>query len=228
MKKMISLMVVAFMATVTFAQSAKDLAKQQKELNEINMKMLNAKPSKDAKKQAKEYKKEGWQVPVGEQSMEKQITKAQLYEQELMTNEDGGITQRYLQHTSQATSGSYNSGYAAARAACLTEVAGMIETKLSAAWKNILDNEEESAVKSTTNDKFNQRAMGIVRNSLSNSIPMVVIYRVLPNNQYQISVRLAFDKKEIAARLKRNLKKELEMEGDKLDGMVEDMICKEL
>ena len=57
MKKMISMMVVALMATATFAQSAKELAKQQRELNEINMKMLNAKPSKDAKKQAKAYKR---------------------------------------------------------------------------------------------------------------------------------------------------------------------------
>ena len=34
--------------------------------------------------------------------------------------------------------------------------------------------------------------------------------------------------KEIAAQLKRNLKKELEMDGDKLDGMVEDMMCKDM
>lgn len=228
MKKMISLMVVAFMATATFAQSAVELAKQQRELNNIHMKMLNAKPSKDAKKQAKAYKKEGWQVPVGEQAMEKQITKSQLYEQEMMTTEEGGYTQRFLQHTSQATSGSYNTGYASARAACMAEVASMLETNLGAAWKNAMDNAEMSAISATTNDKFNQRAMGVVKQSLTNSIPMVVIYRVLPNNLYQVSVRLAFDKKEIAAQLKRNLKKELEMDGDKLDGMVEDMMCKDM
>lgn len=229
MKKMISLLVVVLMGfTATFAQSAKELAKQQKELNEINMKMLNAKPSKDAKKQAKAYKKDGWQVPIGEPAMEKGITKSMLLAEELMTNEEGATTKRYLQHTGSATSGSYNTGYAAARAACMTEVAGMLETNLGAAWKNVLDNAEMSAVSSVTNDKFNQRAMGIIKQSLTNSIPMLVIYRVLPNNQYQVSVRLAFDKKEIAAQLKRNLKKELEMDGDKLDGMVEDMMCKDL
>jgi len=229
MKKMISLMVVALMATATtFAQSAKDLAKQQNELNSIHMKMLKMKPTKEAKKQAKAYKKEGWQVPVGEKAMELSITKSQLYAEEQMTNEEGAATQRFLQHTGSATSGSYNAGYAQARAACLTEVAGMLETNLGAAWKAVADNAEMSAVSAVTNDKFNQRVMGIVKQSITNSIPMITIYRVLPNNQYQVQVRLAFDKKEIAAQLKRNLKKELEMDGDKLDGMVEDMMCKDM
>ena len=225
---MISLLVVTLMGTATFAQSAAELAKQQRELNQINMKMLNAKPSKGAKKQAKAFQKEGWMVPVGEQPMEKQITKSMLYDEELMSNEDGGITQRFMQHTGQQTGGTYNAAYAAARSAAMTELASLIETKLAAAWKQNLDNAQNSAVSATTNDKFNQRAMAIVNQSISNAIPVVVIYRVLPNNNYQVMVRLAFDKREVAARLKRNLQKELEMEGDRLDGIVEDVICKDL
>ena len=46
MKKLIAMVIVAMMASTTvFAQSSIELAKQQRELNEINMKMLNAKPS---------------------------------------------------------------------------------------------------------------------------------------------------------------------------------------
>lgn len=227
MKKMISLLVVALMATTAFAQSAKELAKQQKELNEIHMKALNGKVSKDAKKQAKEFRKDGWQVPMGEMSLERQINKSMLYDQELMTNEDGGITQRFLQHTGQQTAGSYNTAYAAARSAALTEVASLMGTKLGAVWKTQRGNGQESAVSAASNDKFNESLMGIVRESITNAIPMGVMYRVLPNNNYQVMVRLGFDKKEIAARLKRNLKKELEMEGDRVDGMVEDMMCNE-
>jgi len=57
MKKTIIMMAIAIAtatATAAFAQGAKELAKQQRELNEINMKLLNAKPSKDAKKQEKQ------------------------------------------------------------------------------------------------------------------------------------------------------------------------------
>ena len=228
MKKMISLMVMTLMATTMFAQSAKDLAKQQQELNEIHMKMLKAKPTKDAKKQAKELKKEGWIVPAGERSIEQQITRAQLLGEELTTDENGGITKRFIQQTGQTTSGTYNAGYAAARAAAQTELAALLKTEIVAAFQQKLDNAQGSAITATTIDKFNERARSIVDQSLTNSIPVLAIYRVLPNNNFQVQVRIAYDKKELAARLKRNMQRELEQEGDSLDPIIEDVFCNKL
>lgn len=225
MKKMISLLVVAMMATATFAQSAAELARQQKELNEIHMKMLKAKPTKDAKKQAKELKREGWLVPAGELSIEQQITRSQLYGEELTTDENGGITKRFIQQTGQTTSGTYNAGVAAARAAAQTELAAMLKTEIVAAFQQKLDNQQNNAITATTIDKFNERARAIVDQSLTNSIPVLAIYRVLPNNNYQVQVRIAYDKKELAARIKRNMQRELEREGDSLDPVIEDVFC---
>ncbi|MBR1448348.1 MAG: hypothetical protein IJ588_06350 [Prevotella sp.] len=225
MKKMISLLVIAMMATATFAQSAAELAKQQKELNEIHMKMLKAKPTKDAKKQAKELKKEGWLVPAGELSIEQQITRSQLYGEELTTDENGGIIKRFIQQTGQTTSGTYNAGVAAARAAAQTELAAMLKTEIVAAFQQKLYNQQNNAITSTTIDKFNERARAIVDQSLTNSIPVLAIYRVLPNNNYQVQVRIAYDKKELAARIKRNMQRELEREGDSLDPVIEDVFC---
>ena len=55
MKKIFVLLAVAFMAaSAGYAQSAIELAKQQRELDKVNMDMLNAKPSKTAKKQEKQ------------------------------------------------------------------------------------------------------------------------------------------------------------------------------
>ena len=55
MKKILVLLAVAFMgASAGYAQSAIELAKQQRELDKVNMDMLNAKPSKVAKMQAKQ------------------------------------------------------------------------------------------------------------------------------------------------------------------------------
>ena len=205
MKKMILCMAVAMLTTVSFAQSAVELAKQQQELNEINMKMLKAKPTKEVKKQAKDLKKEGWTIPAGEPAIEQQLMQSQLYAMELMADENGAPAKRYLQNTAMQTSGTYNTGYAAARSAALTNIASMMEIQLVAAWQQALDNAQGGAISSTTNDKFNQRVKAIVDQSITNAIPMMAIYRVLPNNSYQVQVRIAFDKKELAARLKRAL-----------------------
>ena len=226
MKKMI-LMVAAVLMTSTAvnAQSAIELAKQQKELNDINRKMLNQKPTKDAKKQAKELKKEGWLVPAGELSIEQQLTKSQLMGEELMADENGAPTKRFIMQTGLQTSGSYNAGYAAARTAAMTELASLLKTEIVSAFQQKLDNAQNSSIDATTVDKFNQRTKGIIDQALTNAIPCLKIYRTLSNNNYQVQVRLAFDKKELAARLKRNMQKELEQEGDEeLNGIVDEVL----
>lgn len=226
MKKMI-LMVAAVLMTSTAvnAQSAIELARQQKELNDINRKMLNQKPTKDAKKQAKELKKEGWVVPAGELSIEQQLTNSQLYSAELMADENGAPTKRFIMQTAIQTAGSYNSGYAAARTAAMTELAGLLKTEIVSAFQQKLDNAQNSSINATTVDKFNQRTKGIIDQALTNSISCVKIYRRLPNNNFEVQVQLAFDKKELAARLKRNMQKELEQEGDEeLGGIVNDVL----
>ncbi|MGM9929377.1 MAG: hypothetical protein ACI35P_15645 [Bacillus sp. (in: firmicutes)] len=223
MKKMISFVVMAFIATTSFAQTAAELAKQQLDQNAINMKLLNIKPTKSAKKQAKELRNEGWTVPAGEASIEQQVTTSQLYGAELTTDENGNTTRRFIMQTAQQTSGTYNSGYAAARAAAQTELAAMLKTELVSAIQQKLDNSQENAISATTIDKFNERAKMIVDQTLTNSIPVLAIYRRLPNNNFEVQVRIAFDKKELVARIKRNMKNEFEKEGDQLLDVVDDV-----
>ena len=215
-------------ASVMFGQTALELAKQQQELEAFNRKVINAKPTKDAKKQAKELKKEGWAVPAGEASIEQQITKSLLYGEELMMNEDGSTTKRFLMQTGRQTSGSYNVGYAAARANALAEVASMVKTQLVTSITVEQANSQTSAIEATTVDKFHQKIDAIVDQTLTNGIPMLAIYRILPNGNYDVQVRLAFDKKEILSRMKRNMQKELEKEGDTVFKRAQDVINNQL
>lgn len=221
MKKILSFVAAIMIATTATAQTAMELARQQQELNAINMKMLNAKPTKQAKKQAKELKAEGWTVPTGDIDIAQQVTRSQLYSAELTTDESGNVTKRYIMQTAQQTAGTYNSGYAAARAAAQTELAAMLKTELVTAMQQKLDNSQSNALTATTIDKFNQRSRIIVDQTLTNAIPVLAIYRRLPNNNFEVQVRIAFDKKELIARIKRNMEQELEKDGDKLYDIVD-------
>lgn len=221
MKKILSFVAALMIATTATAQTAMELARQQQELNAINMKMLNAKPTKQAKKQAKELKAEGWTVPAGDVDIAQQVTRSQLYSAELTTDESGNVTKRYIMQTAQQTAGTYNSGYVAARAAAQTELAAMLKTELVTAMQQKLDNSQNNALTATTIDKFNQRSRMIVDQTLTNAIPVLAIYRRLPNNNFEVQVRIAFDKKELIARIKRNMQQELEKDGDKLYDIVD-------
>lgn len=221
MKKILSFVAAIMIATTATAQTAMELARQQQELNAINMKMLNAKPTKQAKKQAKELKAEGWTVPAGDIDIAQQVTRSQLYSAELTIDESGNVTKRYIMQTAQQTAGTYNSGYAAARAAAQTELAAMLKTELVTAMQQKLDNSQSNALTATTIDKFNQRSRLIVDQTLTNAISVLAIYRRLPNNNFEVQVRIAFDKKELIARIKRNMQQELEKDGDKLYDIVD-------
>lgn len=224
MKKILSFILMLICISGINAQSAAELTKQQNDLNKILRKSLEAKPTKEAKKQAKEYKKQGWVVPAGERSIEQQITESQLLASEYTVDDSGNPMKRFLQHTGVSTAGTYNAAYAAARSNAQVELASMLETEIAGAMQGKLDNAQQDAKNATTVDKYNQRIKAIVHESLTNAIPVLAIYRVLPNNNYEVQARIAFDKKEVGARLKRELQKELEMEGDQLNGIVDNVL----
>lgn len=225
MKKLLSVFAIIMMVAVTTnAQSAIELAKQQAEENAFYKKLLNAKPGKDAKKQAKQLQGEGWVVPVGEKSLEMQIMASMIYAEEFMLDEDGNRTKRFIQQNGMSTAGSYNAGYASARMNAQNEIAAMLTTQIASAMESKIDNQQHSGINATTVDKFHQRSKAIVDASLTNSIPVVASYRRLANNNFEVSVRLAYDKKELMARMKRNIQKQLEEEGDELNELVDEII----
>lgn len=225
MKKFFTFAIMALMSatlTVGHAQSAVELAKQQKELNKINRELLNDKVAKDAKKQAKQYKKDGYQVPAGELSIEKQINNVMLKRQELMADEDGNATARFIIADGVAVGGTFNTARMAARANAQNEVATLLETQLVSAMQIKLDNQQTTSINATSVDKVHQRAKAITQAALTNAQTLLTIYKTLPNNNVEVHIQYAFDKKELKARLKRQLEKELEKEGDEELGEIVD------
>lgn len=220
------IMAVAIMGVVTVnAQSAKQLAKEQQELNEINMKFLNGKPSKDAKKQEKNLIKEGWMVPAGGKTIAKQITETQLLGEELMADENGNPTKRYIIRSAQSVAGTFNAGVATARANAQVELSAMLETKVAAAMETKLDNQQNSAISAVTVEKFHERAKSIIDASLKNTRTVLSIYRITSGNNYEVQLQVAYDKKVLSTLLKKKLHEELEKEGDEdLNDIVDDVL----
>ncbi len=188
------------------------------------MKLLNAKPSKDARKQEKKLIKDGWKVPAGGKTIAKQITEVQLLREELMADEAGNPVKRYIVRTAQSVAGTFNAGVNTANANARAELAASLETKLVAAMETKIDNQQTSAITANTVDKFHERAKSIVEACLTNTNTVLTIYRVLNNNNFEVQTRIAFDKKELSARLKRNIQKELEQEGDELNEIVDSVL----
>ena len=189
------------------------------------MKLLNAKPSKDARKQEKDLIKEGWKVPAGGKTIAKQITEVQLLREELMADEAGNSVKRYIIRTAQSVAGTFDAGVSAASGSARAALAASLETKLVAAMETKIDNQQTSAITANTVEKFHERAKSIVEACLTNTNTVLTIYQVTKDGMYNVQVQIAFDKKELSARLKRNIQKELEQEGDDdLNGIVDSVL----
>lgn len=225
MKRLFLIAIAIFlMSEIINAQSAIELAKQQQELNEFNRKLLNMEPSKEAKRQAQKYEKDGWTEPAGELSLAMQIEKSQLMGLEKMADEDGNITNRYILQDGQVTSKTYNAGFAECRANALTEIASSMKTQLAGKWKNNDGNKQNDAASAEAVSTFRQEMNGIIDASITNAIPVLSMYRCLPDKHFEVKVRYAFDKKELIARLKRNIQKKLKIDGDELNDLVNDCL----
>ena len=90
MKKMMIMLAIALMSAATMnAQSRSELIKKQKQFQKEMRDLTVVKPTKEAKKQAKAYRKEGWQEVPGEHTIEVQITQGYNYQDEPMTDRNG-------------------------------------------------------------------------------------------------------------------------------------------
>ena len=79
MKKILICAIALFcLTTSTTAQTAKEVQKQRKEIYKMSKEELNQKATKDARKAAKEYKKEGWKAAPGALPLEKQLDRLYL------------------------------------------------------------------------------------------------------------------------------------------------------
>ncbi|MBP5339544.1 MAG: hypothetical protein J6Z14_09655 [Prevotella sp.] len=195
MKRIILLSLAALLAVSVSAQSPEELAAQQASLDSIFQAMLNAKPSKEAKAEAKRLEKEGWKPQEGEKSILQQIHESQVLAQEQMATADNTLTGRFLMQTAIQTSSAYTTAYATARAKAQALLGGMIETKVKSQMEARMKNQELAGGNAASESEFKQRIQTLVKQSLRNCIPVLCIYRQLPNNLYEVQLRLAVDGK---------------------------------
>ena len=193
MKRILLLGFAALLTLTASAQTAEELAARQASLDSLFQAMLNAKPSKEAKAEAKRLEKEGWKAQEGEKSILQQIHESQVMAQEQMIAADGSLAERFLMQTSA----SYATGYATARAKAQALLGGMIETKVKSEIQTRLKNEQLAGGGAYSEAEFKQRIQTMVKQTMRNTIPVMCLYRQLPNNLYEVQLRLAVDGKAL-------------------------------
>ena len=196
----------------TLAQTQKELNKERKEAVKQSKKELNVKVSRSTKKEAKRLQKDGWQVAPGALPLEKQLEKAYTMQYEF---DESGYP-LYIMAEAMSIGENYDGAKAQALELAKENLAGQIQTEVTALVESTVANKQLAAEESATIVETVKASKNLISQSLGRVFPVVEVYRTKANKNKEVLVRLAYNEKMAREAAKRAIKQELEAKGQDL------------
>lgn len=209
-----------FGATSVFADSVKDQIKERKELAKQSKKELEQKATKAARKEAKNLKKQGWQVAPGALPLEKQLDKSYLMQYQY--NADG--LPQYIMAEAMSTGGNYDAAKMQALELAKQNLAGQIQTEVTALIESTVANEQMDQSDAVSITRSVMASKNLISQSIGRVVPVVETYRVVNGNNREVLVRIAYSMDAAKAAAKKAIKEELEQKGDELHGKLDQLL----
>lgn len=215
MKKNVFLCLIGLMflsLNFAFAQekSAKEIMEERKEIAKLSKKALTEKASKDARKEAKRLKKQGWQIAPGALPLDKQLDKSYLMQYEY--DENG--YQKYLMGEAISTGENYDGAKMQALELAKQNLAAQVQTEITALVENQVANSQLSAEDAATVTKSIMSSKNLISQSIGRTITVMEVYRTLDNKNKEVLIRIAYNSAMAKQVAKNAVRKSLESESD--------------
>jgi len=137
--------------------------------------------TKEARKQAKIFKKEGWTVNDGEKDMEQQFADLQRYTNDTL----------YVVESATQKSKTYHLGYTSAHAKALRGIASRLSTLIVSETNVAQTNLQTGGGEVESQMALKSRIKSISQETLSDAFPVLVMSRQLPDGTCEVQVHLA-------------------------------------
>lgn len=222
MKKilMTALMLGLFAAAPMEAQMTKDEIKQRNEQVKQQRKALNEKASKDARKEAKRLKKEGWTTTPGSLTLEKQIDRSMLMQMEI----DQSGYPLYIMGEAMSIGENYDAAKMQALELAKQNLAGQIQTEITALVESTVANKQLSAEQAASVTESVLASKNLISQSLGRVLPVVEVYRELSNKNKEVLVRVSYNHNMAMEAAKKVIRKDLEEKGNELHDQLDQVL----
>ena len=198
----------------------KQQLKERKELAKQTKKQLGEKASKTARKEAKRLAKEGWTVSAGALPLEQQLDKSYMMQYEY---DQEGFPQ-FIMGEAMSVAGNYDAAKMQALELAKQNLAGQIQTEITALIENTVSNEQLNQSDAATVTRSVMASKNMIAQSLGRMVPVVEIYRVVDGNNREVLVRLAYSQAMAKAAAKAAVRKDLEERGDALHDKLDNLL----
>lgn len=211
---------VCFQSFICHAQTSRETMKERTELRKMSKSELNEKASKAARKEARKLAKEGWTTAPGALPMEKQLDKSYLMQMEY----DDDMYPKYLMGEAMSVGENYDGAKMQALELAKQNLAGQIQTEVTALIENSVANNQLGAEEAATVTKSVMASKNLISQSIGRTITVVELYRTLSNKNKEVLVRIAYNSEMAKAAAKKALRDDLEKSGsnlhEKLDALL--------
>ncbi len=213
MKKIIMFAMAMLIAcSSVFAQDAKEIRKERQEIKKMAKAELSARVDKTTKREAKRLKKEGWVVNPGALPLEKQLERSYLMEYEY----DENLFPKFLMANAQSIGENYDAAKTAAMSLAITNLAGQIQTEVTALVENTVGNQQMAAEDAASIVETVMASKNLISQSIGRVITTVECYRVLDNKNREVMVRIAYNADMAKQAAKQAVREELKKKGENL------------
>lgn len=222
MRKTILIFVVCLMAgtTTSYAQLSDDQKKERAEMLKASKAQLNEKASKTAQKEAKKLEKEGWQNAPGALPIEKQLDKSYLMQYEY----DNDMYPKYIMGEAISIGGTYDAAKMQALELAKQNLAGQIQTEVTALIENTVANEQISEEDAASVTRSVMAAKNLISQSIGRTLPVIELFRTLKNKNKEVMVRIAYNG-EMAKKLAKDaIRKQLAKEGEEKQKKLDELL----
>lgn len=213
MKKLTVLLISLLVASTSIsAQTTKETIKERKLIAKQSQAELNAKASKAAQKEAKNLTKKGWLVAPGHLPIEKQLDRSYNMYYEYEAN---GLP-KYIIGEAMSVGATYDAAKTQALELAKTNLAGQIQTEVTALVESTVANEQITQEQATSIIRSVQASKNLISNRLGRVFPVVELYREVNKNTVEVRVTIAYNSIMAIDAAKEVIKAQLEAKGEKL------------
>lgn len=213
-------MVLCMLPLVSNAQTSSETLKERKEIRKMSKSELNEKASKAARKEAKKLIKEGWTSAPGALPVEKQLDRSYLMQMEF----DDDLYPKYMMGEAISIGENYDGAKMQALELAKQNLAGQIQTEITALIENSVANNQLEAEEAATVTKSVLASKNLISQSIGRTITVVEVYRTLTNKNKEVLVRIAYNSAMAKAAAKKAMREELEQSGNELHEKLDSLL----
>lgn len=206
---------VISMAVLSYAQSGdyEAFMKERESVSKYSKEQLTRKVSKDARKEAKAYSREGWKTAPGSLPMERQLDKVYMMQYEF--DAETGFP-KYISGGGQSTGSNYDAARMQAVNLAKIELAGNIATEICALIESRVANNQLEAGQAVSGSESVMGAKNIIAQNIGRTITVLELYRELTDKNKEVRVMIFYNADMAKADAKKAMREEMENRADAL------------